>query len=106
MGVWIEINLNIVINTGGYVAPFVGVWIEIYAYTEEMARKEVAPFVGVWIEIINCGTFGLNWNWSLPLWECGLKYENILIYHIISTVAPFVGVWIEILCSIKLWHCI
>ena len=53
VGVWIEINLNIGINTGGYiVAPFVGVWIEITLSATLSAGNYVAPFVGVWIEIL------------------------------------------------------
>ena len=34
---------------------------------------EVTPLVGVWIEI-KVGISGASFLWSLPLWECGLKY--------------------------------
>ncbi len=40
-------------------------------------QSRVTPFVGVWIEIYghrNCS----GRHWSLPSWECGLKWEEEL----------------------------
>ena len=34
--------------------------------------------------------------WSLPLWECGLKYNNYKYESWLEAVTPFMGVWIEI----------
>ena len=51
---------------------------------------------------------------SLPLWECGLKYNCYLLTHLGTSVTPLVGVWIEIAMlvhtchnssSLPLWEC-
>ena len=57
------------------VAPFVGVWIEIHNPISPFNLSNVAPFVGVWIEIAK--SFGVAApKWSLPSWECGLKFPQ------------------------------
>ena len=56
----------------------------------------VTPFVGVWIEILNFLLTSVHTHWSLPSWECGLKFINGIKYDFMPTVTPFVGVWIEI----------
>ena len=94
------------------------------------------PAWGVWIEISS--RFGVrreccvgsrmgseDWNkpmvarsccvvWSLPAWECGLKFTLFVKHIIISNVTPCVGVWIEInrlyryrVCDMSLpaWEC-
>ena len=33
---------------------------------------------------------------SLPLWECGLKYDMAKAFGLAEKVTPLVGVWIEI----------
>ena len=55
----------------------------------------VAPPVGAWIEIIDGPIihYGLP---SLPLWERGLKFENMYSTGKGKGVAPPVGAWIEI----------
>ncbi len=40
-----------------------------------MNTMGVTPFVGVWIEIKNAAE-RTKPRWSLPLWECGLKFEE------------------------------
>ena len=95
------------------VAPFVGVWIEMSCQSDLLAYNQVAPFVGVWIEIDQKSGHVGSW-WSLPLWECGLKYHIDQVIIGCKCVAPFVGVWIEIylkiqidynLKSLPLWEC-
>ena len=50
-----------------------GVWIEIIINLYVALALGVTPFVGVWIEIRNVIDPVQN-AWSLPSWECGLKY--------------------------------
>ena len=56
------------------VTPLVGVWIEIIPVIKEYGSVSVTPLVGVWIEIQTMDYKGAILT-SLPLWECGLKYE-------------------------------
>ena len=52
--------------------------------------------MGVWIEIISL-FMGLPPSpWSLPTWECGLKFFDIHLLYIYRAVTPYMGVWIEI----------
>ena len=37
--------------------------------------EKVTPLVGVWIEIIDDVVYNDTDSMSLPLWECGLKYQ-------------------------------
>ena len=116
VGVWIEINTSCHISFCWAVTPLVGVWIEIKYPVLWYRILQVTPLVGVWIEII-IGVYPPFPFLSLPLWECGLKY-NTVYYHIRlychspcgsvdwnikdvrdkleSCVTPLVGVWIEI----------
>ena len=57
--------------------------------------------MGVWIEITRTARTVHNLHWSLPSWECGLKYVNFVMTVKKEWVAPFVGVWIEILVKQK-----
>ena len=55
--------------------------IKFISDIEQKIRKllvniAVAPFVGVWIEINTVYAQVLPKRWSLPLWECGLKWEK------------------------------
>ena len=53
-----------------------GAWIEISEYQITDRLDKVAPLVGAWIEIYRClHLYGVVL--SLPLWERGLKYENL-----------------------------
>ena len=75
--------------------------IKFISDIEQKIRKllvniAVAPFVGVWIEIDQKSGHVGSW-WSLPLWECGLKYHIDQVIIGCKCVAPFVGVWIEIM---------
>ena len=85
-----------------------GVWIEILIRLIRYRFQPVTPLVGVWIEIIRLKRF-ICCVKSLPLWECGLKYEyQKYLYHL-RIVTPLVGVWIEILqvryiCFLGLSH--
>ena len=56
----------------------------------------VTPCVGVWIEIVISCWCTDKYGWSLPVWECGLKYALFYHYYEILHVTPCVGVWIEI----------
>ena len=73
VGVWIEIDCIQHIQHSVVVTPFVGVWIEIIINLYVALALGVTPFVGVWIEIRNVIDPVQN-AWSLPSWECGLKY--------------------------------
>ena len=55
----------------------------------------VTPLVGVWIEIFIVKA-KRKYFVSLPLWECGLKYELSAKIVDRDDVTPLVGVWIEI----------
>ena len=83
------------------VTPLAGVWIEIPCGPVSPFRPCVTPLAGVWIEISGSGDKGqvvishspcgsVDWNnhfrkrghgrhVSLPLRECGLKYECVVI---------------------------
>ena len=52
-----------------------GVWIEISIVLNMLRRTVVTPLVGVWIEIIDDVVYNDTDSMSLPLWECGLKYQ-------------------------------
>ena len=95
MGAWIEIKTDVGSQWRLFVAPPVGAWIEIVRYPCFSIGIPVAPPVGAWIEIITLRPDRSD-NWSLPLWERGLKctiFRDLLLYH---PVAPPVGAWIEI----------
>ncbi len=52
--------------------------------------------MGVWIEIyLRLSDIKLK-QWSLPAWECGLKYVVSSKEGMDTSVTPCVGVWIEI----------
>ena len=52
--------------------------------------------MGVWIEIyLRLSDIKLK-QWSLPAWECGLKYVVSSKEGMDTSVPPCVGVWIEI----------
>ena len=56
--------------------------------------------MGVWIEIWGVWVIAHARHKSLPVWECGLKFqisEAILLYN---KVTPCMGVWIEITCAL------
>ena len=73
VGVWIEICVLHHLYNGTFVTPLVGVWIEINKVEAIKNAITVTPLVGVWIEI-TCQYYTISSQWSLPLWECGLKY--------------------------------
>ena len=54
------------------VAPLVGAWIEMTAQDRSRNITNVAPLVGARIEIKGCPV-NRREQWSLPLWERGLK---------------------------------
>ena len=56
-----------------------------------MAHYHVTPRVGVWIETQDV-VKGLDADWSLPAWECGLK-------RVVARTRPDVGV------SLPAWEC-
>ena len=84
VGVWIEIVIvfNNFLRTT--VTPCVGVWIEIDTNGAGLSRSFVTPCVGVWIEILHELPKILSHNWSLPAWECGLKYYNQLLHQFLA----------------------
>ena len=93
--------------------------IKFISDIEQKIRKllvniAVTPFVGVWIEIVYSNRCHVIPYLSLPSWECGLKYNQNNLIHLLEYVTPFVGVWIEIdidrLCeetrqSLPSWEC-
>ena len=78
------------------VTPCVGVWIEILDPSCDIICNRVTPCVGVWIEIKRSVIWSTR-TWSLPVWECGLKFQSTPGFVICINVTPCVGVWIEIL---------
>ena len=80
MGVWIETEAKLDIDTSDEVTPFVGVWIETNDSLETVLFDSVTPFVGVWIETLLdkiLAKFGV----SHPSWVCGLKLprHNVVV---------------------------
>ena len=71
-----------------------GVWIEMIGKRVFIFFNFVAPFVGVWIEISE-RMQKVQKDTSLPLWECGLKF-NFCKKNELDIQSLFVGVWIEI----------
>ena len=57
MGVWIEIAMRHIVQSGILVTPCVGVWIEIPTSSGLSKMFPVTPCVGVWIEI------GYGWEY-------------------------------------------
>ena len=78
------------------VAPLVGAWIEMPSVFRGVLAAIVAPLVGAWIEIREAVRKIFKENPSLPLWERGLKSEEIKEIFRSNSVAPLVGAWIEI----------
>ena len=58
-----------------------GVWIEIGMDNKRHAERFVTPFVGVWIEIKKREIIWMNYEASLPSWECGLKFVRDILCH-------------------------
>ena len=56
----------------------------------------VTPLVGVWIEMCITERRNTPFVSSLPLWECGLKFNVVIRGAQRLIVTPLVGVWIEI----------
>ena len=72
-----------------------GAWIETFYFNFLTFYKFVAPFMGAWIETRHTGMMEYLRYWSLPLWERGLKLDNMFPLTAIRAVAPFMGAWIE-----------
>ena len=77
------------------VTPLAGVWIEIRHTLCTLQAAAVTPLAGVWIEIAFPLT-ALFYCSSLPLRECGLKFQAVAEQMIVEQVTPLAGVWIEI----------
>ena len=60
------------------VTPLAGVWIEIITMKDYHPPKYVTPLAGVWIEIMDQGLRISDLLSSLPLRECGLKFEEMI----------------------------
>ena len=59
-----------------------------------MTIRTVTPLAGVWIEILSTVILS-SISLSLPLRECGLKYQRIDQWNRKRAVTPLAGVWIE-----------
>ena len=81
-----------------------GVWIEIGVCRCGPVSGVVTPFMGVWIEMVILGVTKSTIE-SLPLWECGLKQNDIGVTVTEAVVTPFMGVWIEISISARNCAC-
>ncbi len=57
------------------VTPRVGVWIEMFTTLIQSLTTNVTPRVGVWIEIVKQIEKSVKALESLPVWECGLKFD-------------------------------
>ena len=62
-------------HPAAHVTPLAGVWIEIIYDLTIRKRLTVTPLAGVWIEIFDHTHNQKNWSTSLPLRECGLKFQ-------------------------------
>ena len=60
------------------VTPLAGVWIEIVKLVEDFTDDSVTPLAGVWIEISCTMKRTQHTMASLPLRECGLKFEEMI----------------------------
>ena len=128
VGVWIEIVDPRDHRKRSGVTPCVGVWIEIpYKKIKKLVPNghslrgsvDWNVFRRIQLCCISCHSLrgsvdwnllskllNLNWPWSLPAWECGLKSVDTCYYRKGAGVTPCVGVWIEIVYSISDVKCI
>ena len=65
-------------------------------HNADMIRPAVTPRAGVWIEIA-AGEGSERPPGSLPVRECGLKFEKVVFEAVRPRVTPRAGVWIEII---------
>ena len=87
VGAWIEILYMRFQKRRTYVAPLVGAWIEILTIDLSKADKIVAPLVGAWIEMRNNRLHGIAQS-SLPLWERGWKFEEMIDSAFVTGRSP------------------
>ena len=64
------------LKSGKDVTPLAGVWIEIDLNEVQNVVNVVTPLAGVWIEILAEILTGMADPTSLPLRECGLKFQE------------------------------
>ena len=77
MGAWIEMSVVYLCGVRNKVAPFMGAWIEMLNCCSPSISYPVAPFMGAWIEI-SASILSFAILKSLPSWERGLKYTQLL----------------------------
>ena len=77
-GVWIEICRDNKCRFLCCVTPLAGVWIEITDTSAGSWQNIVTPLAGVWIEISCTMKRTQHTMASLPLRECGLKFEEMI----------------------------
>ena len=75
-GVWIEMPVLVFTVPAYPVTPLAGVWIEIGTFPDVSRGFSVTPLAGVWIEIFSVLGNPHARPESLPLRECGLKYNS------------------------------
>ncbi len=59
------------------VTPLAGVWVEIVISLTWYVQNWVTPLAGVWVEIGVLGDIQPDDTTSLPLRECGLKFQAL-----------------------------
>ena len=64
-----------------------GAWIEILTPANASLSLNVAPLVGAWIEMRNNRLHGIAQS-SLPLWERGLKFEEMIDSAFVTGRSP------------------
>ena len=72
----------------GNVTPLAGVWIEMWPFSRNALHTLVTPLAGVWIEIKLPYTQLFPTKLSLPLRECGLKFQNEKFRDLMSGSLP------------------
>ena len=78
-GVWIETISKATLGAYRMVTPRAGVWIETARGVTMLCAGRVTPRAGVWIETKARSRIENQNKMSLPVRECGLKLEVVVI---------------------------
>ena len=104
MGVWIEMELSVVLIGGSRSLPAWECGLKSYADNYYYVFQLVTPCVGVWIEMEMASKKKNGVRTSLPAWECGLKsiVMCLLMYKQMSLPAWECGLKLTIQRKLKL----
>ena len=76
------------------VAPYVGVWIETGKQAFRYSFDWSHPMWVCGLKLLFVANLMIH-GWSHPMWVCGLKLSCFSVSYNRYIVAPYVGVWIE-----------